>query len=240
VVRANLEAQATWELVLILPEPLKRGLGMISHSLQHSESLPRTPFGYADAVRVSWTTISLLTQLLILHDWKTQAIARAHRALETGKTPRPGPSKRTRTHDIEIFRRSDAVMSEMQLHHFISDLDDDAFYSDVQDPLYAWEDFFKLEGNQYLIHSIRSRSTDCRAALLRLRRFTGSSFFPYGDARRREYALYPDLNVDRQGSGTNEEMRRYFKAQAELHQHVKAVHEAYILYRRSVKEQLAI
>ena len=45
-----------------------------------------------------------------LEDWKSQAIARAHRALETGKVPQPGPSENSVLHDKDVFARSDAIM----------------------------------------------------------------------------------------------------------------------------------
>jgi hypothetical protein len=174
-----------------------------------------------------------------LLDWKTQAIARARRALETGKTPRPGPSKRARQHDETQFRESDAVMSERQLLAFMDDLDDHAFPLDVKQPLDRWLDFFSLEGNQFLIPSIRERCTACVHALVNLRKYIVYSFFIYPPGSR-SFALYPDLNVDRRGSGDREDERRYFEAANKLHQLAGDALDAYTLYRRTVKEQLAI
>lgn len=176
-----------------------------------------------------------------LLDWKTQAMARARRALETGKTPRPGPSKRARRHDETRFRESEVVMSERQLQAFMDDLDDHAFHLDVVKPLDRWVDFFSLEGNQFLIPSIRERCTTCAQALVDLHKYTGLSFFIYPETPGSlRVALYPDLNVDRRGSGKREEMRRYLEAANELHQLANDALDAYRLYRRTVKEQLAI
>jgi hypothetical protein len=175
-----------------------------------------------------------------LLDWKTQAISRAHRALETGKTPRPSPSKRARTHDEARFHESDTVMSEWQLQAFMDDLDDDAFHLDVQEPLDRWVNFFSLEGNQFLIPSIRERCTTCVRALVNLRTYIAFNFFIHPNTLgSKRLALHPDLNVDRGGSGRRE-TRRYLEAAKELHQLADDVLEACRLYRRTVKEQLAI
>jgi len=173
--------------------------------------------------------------------WKTQAIARAHRALETGKTPKPGPSQRARKHDETRFRESDAIMSERQLRAFMNDLDDDAFTLGVEEPSERWIDFFLLEGNQFLIPSIRERCITCARALVDLREYIAFNFFVYPNTlRSRRLALHPHLNVDRGGSGKREEMRRYMEEAKNLHRLVDDALEAYSLYRRTVKEQLTL
>jgi hypothetical protein len=123
----------------------------------------------------------------------------------------------------------------------MNDLDDHAFPFDVAKPLDRWVDFFSLEGNQFLIPSIRERCTACAHALADLRNYTGLTFFIYPETPgSRSVALYPNLNVDRRGSGDPKEMRRYYEAANKLHQLADNAFDAYRLYRRTVKEQLAI
>jgi hypothetical protein len=176
-----------------------------------------------------------------LLDWKTQAIRRAHRALETGKTPRPGPSKRARAHDEARFRESESLMSEQQLMRFVKDLDDDSFHMDVDDPLEDWVDYFALESHQFLIPSLRQSCLSCAAAMVELERYIARSFFIFPErAGSRTLALYPHLNVDRAGTGMPDDVEKYIEESDKLHGFVREMVDAYRVYRRAVKEQLAI
>ena len=174
-----------------------------------------------------------------LHDWKTQAIARARRALETGKPIKVGPSKRARTHDTELFKLADGQMSEAQLLNLIYDLDDDAFHEKRIAPLDAWVAFFEHEGNQFINPSIRQRSCDVTVSVMTFLKFTGLKFFPYPRSSQ-SYALHPALNADREGSGAADESRKYDALQKELQQLVDSMRSSYRLYRRTIKEQLAL
>lgn len=132
-------------------------------------------------------------------------------------------------------------MSERELRNFVADLDDDAFELKAEKPISAWAAFFEFEGNQYLIPSIREWCLECVNAWRMFSGFAGLSFFPYpysGTTSR--VALFPDLNVDRGGDGTREQMRAYWKAQNELEQLVRNLLNAYVAYRRTVKEQLTV
>lgn len=68
--------------------------------------------------------------------------------------------------------------------------------------------------------------------------FLGRNFFYYpedqtGDSRR--YALYPALNVDRDGPGTPETLQRYLEYEEQLYALVDALLEAYVACRQSMK-----
>lgn len=50
--------------------------------------------------------------------------------------------------------------------------------------------------------------------------------------------MYPELNVDREGSGTREEMQRYDHYRDELIKIANEVDTKYKLYRKAVKQRL--
>lgn len=172
-----------------------------------------------------------------LHDWKAQAIARAHRALETGKVPEPGPSAASIEHDKGVFARTDAVMGERPLRDHIEalqamaamEIGEDRFIDD-------WVRLFDLEGTQYLVPALRSSSHEVVTAIRALNTFVLAHFFTRGAARR--IYLRPNLNIDLEGSGSDADMLAFDKYLTELYKRGDDVLARYSTYRRAVKEHL--
>lgn len=174
-----------------------------------------------------------------LVDWKTQAIDRARRALETGKVPRAGPSKAAKRHDERIFEKSDGLLSEAQLVTVIDRLLSDHSVRLVDfGPMDRWIAFLRLEGNQYLIPALRAASTGLRGALDEMNLFIAMNFF--ADNSNTRLVMRPEANVDRGGSGTRAEMIAYDKCTATLEALVSPVSRAYTAYRRAVADHLQL
>lgn len=172
-----------------------------------------------------------------LHDWKTRAIERARRALETGKVLRPGPSKSTKNHGKRIFERSDQILSEASLISLTDRLlNDHSALLRALDPVDEWIDFFRLEGNQYLMPALRASAAAVRTALRALCAFIGVNFWLDGSGTR--LVMHPALNVDRGGSGAPGETEAYDKFAGQLDEAAFAVRAAYVVYRRTIADQL--
>ncbi len=55
-----------------------------------------------------------------------------------------------------------------------------------------------------------------------------------------KHCLYPELNIDRAGRGTADEIETYDKFAQELNDLVSETWEAFLKYRRAVKEMLLV
>lgn len=80
------------------------------------------------------------------------------------------------------------------------------------------------------------------AAPLRLiSRLVGEVFSPReAPPDAAQYCLQPRLNVDREGRGTPEEIAEYENYAQELEAHIRAVQEAYRMYRRHLQKRLGV
>jgi hypothetical protein len=170
-----------------------------------------------------------------LLDWKAQAIARAARALETGKLVPSGPSKAVKRHDISIFEKSNTLMSEEHLVEFLRWVLSDYSYRNVSDDEkeVSWMKFFEMEGNQYIIPALRDSVRNVRERWRDFEVFVIEHFFLVGSTEK--LALRPEWNIDR---GGHEEGGQYLKLAMKLMDVGSAVRNAYIAYRRTVKEHL--
>lgn len=76
-------------------------------------------------------------------------------------------------------------------------------------------------------------------ALRALLKYLAVNFFVmHSSLSQEKLCLYPDLNIDRGGTGTREERKQYERYQAELEQIVANVADAYGQYRRLIKTAL--
>ena len=146
-------------------------------------------------------------------------------------------------HDIDIFARSDNAMSEVSLSSLLDSLStSDAYRSSQRHPLMDFIDFFRQAGNQYLDSHLRRSTAALTAALSDLLTFLAHHFFVYprdqGGETDLQLCLYPELNIDRAGSGERDEVVRYHDFQKGLDVCIKRVSAAYRGYRAEVKRRL--
>ena len=147
-------------------------------------------------------------------------------------------------HDADIFRRSDAILNEAILDRgFSLLLGDHSYHASFRNPIIEFCDFFDKAQNEYLNSNLVPLTVELATSLKELLGFLAIHFFTFPENQRYEdtrYCLYPDLCIDRRGSGDPEEMSKYDKYTEELRQVVNRASRAYVAYRRAIKETLFI
>ncbi len=152
---------------------------------------------------------------------------------------------RREAHDTEIFRHADEVLNEDQLHEGSGTLLGGHYYlNSFYHSLINFSDFLARAQNQYLHCRLASLAWQLVGTLRELQKFLAYNFFVYPANQGREdnyqLCLYPDLCLDRAGSGTSEEMATYDEYTEKLDEVVNKVSKAYVAYRRAIKEELFI
>jgi hypothetical protein len=146
------------------------------------------------------------------------------------------------THDTEIFRRSDAILNEAMLDQgFSLLLGDHSYHESFRSPIIIFCDFFDKIENEYLNSNLAPLTFELTVALKELLSFIAIHFFVFPESQRYDdtrYCLYPDLCIDRRGSGEPEEMSKYDKYTEQLRQVVNKASKAYVTYRRAIKQTL--
>jgi len=147
-------------------------------------------------------------------------------------------------HDLEIFRQSDAVMTEEFLERFFSCLYGDHSYKNSQ--AQTAENFCRFankEKNQYLNQQINSKFNQLAENLNELNDFLGIKFsvFPkeqsYEDTR---FCMEPEICLDRGTQLSEEGFKIYDELTEELNTIIQKVRGSYANYRKSVKENLFV
>jgi hypothetical protein len=143
--------------------------------------------------------------------------------------------------DKRVFTDADKLLSEQQLRTFLTYLlDNDQYPSPEMTRIDRFRDFFQHEGNRFASPSLREKLDQLVVALRDLQAWMFPHFFVFPkQAGTRLLSMRPEWNVDREGSGDAREMKAYSKLQDELGEKIRAVTEAYRLYRRAVVETLA-
>ena len=152
--------------------------------------------------------------------------------------------QRREAHDIQIFQQADLILSEQRLKNGLGNiLSDHSYIWSFRSSCKQVSDFLEQEGNQYLDPSIAKQSFEFISNLDTLFEFLTYNFFPYPRNQPDEdtrLCLYPDLCIDRAGSGDYKEVALYDRKSNELEQLVKNVKLAYDAYRKVIKEALII
>jgi hypothetical protein len=167
-----------------------------------------------------------------------------HVAFETTKSDAQKQTDAARNHDEKMFRESDAIMSEHDLTHFLDRLQGDhSFVASRIHVVDAFARFSELTSNEYISSSLSTGISALLESLVNLQDFVGRHFFVFPDHQAGDdwkLCLYPDLNVDRRGSGKPEDMKRYDEFAGQLNKIANAVRDRYREYRRGVKRELHV
>lgn len=168
---------------------------------------------------------------------------RLYLAVKTGVSLARDMRKEYLLRDKKIFRKADSILSESDLTWFLDYLTTNDTYSRQGiRPLDEFVRFYREVGNWFLFDEVILPTKDLLQAIRNIQGFVARNFFAYPDRQDDSddftYALYPNLNVDRQGSGRPEEMNRYDKYADEMVALSKSVRAAYKRYRLAIKRTL--
>ncbi len=146
-------------------------------------------------------------------------------------------------HDREVFARAKSLMTEQQLVSVLDQLQaDDSYTRQGIAPIDHFYRFFGEVGNSYVIDDLDVANNRLREKLSELRGFISIHFFVYPlhfmTENDCQYCLYPELSVDRAGKGRTGDSARYNEFTVQLDERCRAVREAYLQYRRLIKQVL--
>jgi len=144
-------------------------------------------------------------------------------------------------HDRRIFSEADSLLSEIDLRNLIDQLGNEHSYTRTY--VRHADDFcrfFGLEQNQYLTPGLSALCNSLRRALLNLLRFTAREFHLYPKDQVNRFCMAPSLNMNRDGSEKPEEAVEYDRLTLTLNKLLDDVEAAFRLYRRKIKEILAV
>jgi len=148
-----------------------------------------------------------------------------------------------RGHDEKIFAQSNGLLGERFLLDFLADLrSDDSYYLSSVRKIDQYRAFFSESGSQYIDENIAGQLGKLLEAIDELLLFLARHFFVYpqdqGNSGDLRLCLYPELNVDRAGSGEREEELRYNRRARELDELADRLKSIYGDYRISIKRKL--
>jgi hypothetical protein len=141
-----------------------------------------------------------------------------------------------RNHDTDIFRRSDAIMSETYLSSCLTSLSNSHQYRGAdRNRLNNFLQFFAQAGNRYLDLRISRSLRPLLRAVSELSTFTAHHFFSHPNPGLDVFCLHPEhrgVLVGGQGDDF------YYRHAAELEKKIKSVEDRYEQYRSVVKKHL--
>jgi hypothetical protein len=152
-------------------------------------------------------------------------------------------SERARVHDANIYQKSQEVLTERELFKFLSDLSYGHYYflNDTT-KIGCFDDYFSASENQYIDRTLAQAIQRILGEYNKLLEFLIPAFHVYPRNQQEDLRLcmHPEWNMDQEGHGTPEEIRRYKEANDQLNPLIKALEAAYRDYRSLVKSKLFI
>lgn len=147
-------------------------------------------------------------------------------------------------HDIKLFNKSKNILDEDKLIYFIDKLERDHSYFKIEfGDILKFIKFHSKESNKYLSTEINNKCNNLVESLNNLSGFLSTNCFEYPQRaldKEVQYCLQPDLNIDRKGSGTTQEMKEYSKYKNQLYDLSEKVSNNYKEYRKAIKNKLYI
>lgn len=148
-----------------------------------------------------------------------------------------------RAHDQKIFDRANEIISEKNLKIFLEALQCNDLYMEKDlSQLIDFHTFFLEVGNQFLSHELKTRASQLNQSIDELVCFLGLHFFqfPRGEVNEKnfKFALYPNLNWEREGDYNLESFQKYRDFQKQLYACCSQVEISYKEYRIAIKEIL--
>ncbi len=147
-------------------------------------------------------------------------------------------------HDINIFKQSDAILSEKQINELIGDLESNHSYRSNQDNrLNSFLSFFEDTSNIYEYKELNCHITTLKKDLEKLQYFYSTHFFIFPDYQTSDntkFCMYPEGNVDRNWNGKQESKSNYEEKEEKLLELCIKTKESYKKYRLEIRKILKV
>lgn len=149
-----------------------------------------------------------------------------------------------RMHDLEIFREARLIMSDQQIEDFVYDLQTDhAYYMDRSGQIEKFARHMASTSNQFLTPSISDATKRFLTAWSEAGSFLSYKFFIFPNNQTEppfRLCMTPRLNMDREGNGSPEQIKKYDALTIELEQLTKTLIVEYRALRSEIKNALVI
>ncbi|QKF77458.1 hypothetical protein [Arcobacter defluvii] len=146
--------------------------------------------------------------------------------------------------DSNIFKQSDAVLSEKQINELIGDLESNHSYRSNQDNrLNSFLSFFEDTSNIYEYKELNCHITTLKKDLEKLQYFYSTHFFIFPDYQTSDntkFCMYPEGNVDRNWNGKQESKSNYEEKEEKLLELCIKTKESYKKYRLEIRKILKV
>jgi hypothetical protein len=165
--------------------------------------------------------------------------------IEQQSKPSPDQVVLVRQHDIEIFNKSDAIMSEAKLKNFLWPLDGGPpiYYYSQADYVSQYLDFFSYVGNQYIDTELKTINQTLCDALTELGTFLHHEFrtpdrITHGDEKYSRLIPGELSHMHYSGEGDMEDDKRYWNYFEQLQTLNNKCKECFNKYRIYISETL--
>jgi hypothetical protein len=148
-------------------------------------------------------------------------------------------------HDKQLFVESNNILKEQQLLEFIEELGaDHSYYFESSRHISRWIYYFDEVGHHYINTDLHKLNQILKKDLNNLINFLALHFFVYPnhgqDKDNFQLCMYPELNIDRGGSGDPKEEARYRQYTKQLNEKLDLTEISYVNFRNAIKKKLII
>ncbi len=149
-----------------------------------------------------------------------------------------------RSHDLEIFREARSFLSDQQIEDFVHTLQCDHAYCVEQcGKIDKFARFLASTSNQFLTPSIAKATERFVTTWSEARDFINSMFFVFPNNQTEppyRLCMTPSLNMDREGDGSREQVKKYNGLTSELERLTETLIVEYRALRSKIKNELVI
>lgn len=150
-----------------------------------------------------------------------------------------------RSHDQNIFLRSNKLLNERSLLDFLEILQNDhSYHTNNRINITRFCIFFEETGNQYLNKKLRNASVNLVVSLDTLTGFAALNFFVFPRKQQSQnlrLCMQPDCNIDRElMSGDKEAMVHYSELTKKLDDYIESTRCNLMKYRNTVRNILSV
>lgn len=147
-------------------------------------------------------------------------------------------------HDLDIFRKARLILNDEQIEYFVETLQcDHAYYMDQASRIDKFTRYLASTSNQFLTPSIQKATGRFLVAWSEAGSFLSCKFFVFPNHQTEppfRLCMTPGLNMDREGSGSPDQVKKYDGLTSELEQLTDKLIAEYRALRSEIKGALVI